>query len=369
MEQAKLPISFEGLPKRFKGDEKDNDTVEIWTSRFVGICKLKGWNDSESVEVFKIWLEGPAAKCLYDKEKLAKDDKQPIEWNLEKLSEALTVEFQDFKKLIKHDIFTLSEIKKKDTESLEEFNTKYVKYLEKIPESMYTKDSIKEMIKGNILEDEILIPKSEPEVFIPIPPVAEPVKKKKEESVINNSVQCQIDQLGKKFSDMMLKMGRQRNPPFDNKNYQCFNCGEYGHGTRMCNKERNPELNAKLYEAYINKNAPPNSENHKSMLLVQSNTEDNLALNAAHKRMRVEDLLDNRVVLTEVSRATATSSPKTAKKKKNVEKKKNTQIGTISVMPSRFLDSNAPMTIRELFVTDPRYLNDTIIALQQLKNN
>ncbi|OMJ29040.1 hypothetical protein AYI69_g1468 [Smittium culicis] len=96
MEQAKLPISFEELPKRFRIDEKDNDTVEIWTSRF-------------------IWLEGPAAKWLYDKEKLAKDDKQPIEWNLDKLSEDLTEEFQDFKKPIKNDIFTLSEIKIKDT--------------------------------------------------------------------------------------------------------------------------------------------------------------------------------------------------------------------------------------------------------------
>ncbi|OMJ24643.1 hypothetical protein AYI70_g1449 [Smittium culicis] len=70
-------ISFEGLNPHFRGDSKDFDSVEIWNRKFNSIAHLKGWDEKQSIEVFKVWLERPAAEWIYQD----KNEKKEYSYN------------------------------------------------------------------------------------------------------------------------------------------------------------------------------------------------------------------------------------------------------------------------------------------------
>ncbi|OMJ26811.1 hypothetical protein AYI69_g3773 [Smittium culicis] len=255
-------ISFEGLPPRFRGDSKDLDPVEIWSRKFKSIAHLKGWEEKQSIEVFKVWLEGPVAVC------------EEIPESLDKLIEELSAEFGIKKRMLKdraYDIFSLSQFSKKDDESIEKFNDRFTNYLAKIEKRKYTKESINEIYKRIIknIDSEIWweIIKDDSSQIIdytmtrvedfylkkhgnskPKEMKSDVIKKEVKISKNKDGVpENQMSKVIEMMENLTLMVSNQIKPKFDPSKIKCFNCGILGHATKFCNEPRNVENRMKNY--------------------------------------------------------------------------------------------------------------------------
>ncbi|PVU94721.1 hypothetical protein BB561_002312 [Smittium simulii] len=111
---------FEGLPSRFRGEESDVDTSEMWMKKFNIVSMLKKWSDETKVSVFKLWLEGNAAKWLEKEESSSTNVKSMADWETDFLSE--------FKGKIKPqagNLITLSQLNMEYGEHISKFNSRY----------------------------------------------------------------------------------------------------------------------------------------------------------------------------------------------------------------------------------------------------
>ncbi|OMJ10062.1 hypothetical protein AYI69_g10403 [Smittium culicis] len=128
---------YDLLPTKFKGDESDLNTVGIWVTMFtlaVSLLKLEG---AESLDIFKLWIEGRAAQWQNEVEKL-EDTK---DWDLAKWTKRLSDYFSKSEKKVGN-LITLSKFTKTVQESMSDFNDRFNKYLATIPKEHYTSDWI-----------------------------------------------------------------------------------------------------------------------------------------------------------------------------------------------------------------------------------
>ncbi|OMJ16945.1 hypothetical protein AYI70_g6286, partial [Smittium culicis] len=339
-------ISFEGLPPRFRGDSKDLDPVEIWARKFKSIANLKGWDEKQSIEVFKVWLEGPAAVWFYeDKKKKREDSYNSVASNskhikktesektpeiLDKLIEELADEFGIKKRMLKdraHDIFSLSQFSKKEDESIEKFNDRFTNYLSKIEKKMYTKESINEIYKRiiknidseiwwEIIKDDssqcidftmarvedFYLKKhgnSKPKEF------KSDVKQKEMKTSKDKGIapENQMSKVIEMMENLTLMISNQIKPKFDPSKIKCFNCGVLGHATKFCNEPRNVENRMKNYnemhrtkmeeDGSLEAREKPVETEEKTMYLsLETKNEDSLFL-TGQKRIRIEDITNN----------------------------------------------------------------------------
>jgi hypothetical protein len=122
-------------------------------------------------------------------------------------------------------------------------------------------------------------------------------------------------------------------------NLRCFNCGEPGHVAVKCskpkgvgNKDKNVNVNAFLQN-------------------------ENFIMQSEHKRIRVEDLLDNKV-------SKIVEFPKKERLKKSGKEHKNKKINFSKSM----LESPSNVSWRKLLQVYPEGIEETIKGLQKLKN-
>ncbi|OMJ26640.1 Transposon Tf2-11 polyprotein [Smittium culicis] len=157
-------------------------------------------------------------------------------------------------------------------------------------------------------------------------------------------------------------MSIKKTSTFPESKMKCFNCGEIGNGTRSCSKKKNFEMQEKLYSEYINKNSPEKNI-EKSMLMVVLESE------SPKKRIRIDDLINNKIP-NRTENPEKIIKPSTIVSKSKPKKKINSAINnSLSALSGRILDSDAPISVRELFKISPKYLNDTIKLLQQIRNS
>ena len=86
-----------------------------------------------------------------------------------------------------------------------------------------------------------------------------------------------LDQLMDQFAEMKLLLNRKQTAP----KITCFNCGEEGHGVRMCTKPENAEAKQKRLAEWRAKKDLPNQVENVNILL------------PAIKRVRVDDLIND----------------------------------------------------------------------------
>ncbi|OLY78754.1 hypothetical protein AYI68_g7190 [Smittium mucronatum] len=138
--KAEISVSFDGPPKRFIGNDSDIDSVEIWTKKFETVVSIKGWTKNQALDVFKVWLEGPAAKWQFEN-----DDEKKKFFTLSDWTNEMTKEFKDPKTGNNFIIFGLSDFLINKDERIGKFNARLKSYLNKIPSKMYTDETIKEI--------------------------------------------------------------------------------------------------------------------------------------------------------------------------------------------------------------------------------
>ncbi|OMJ09534.1 Retrovirus-related Pol polyprotein from transposon [Smittium culicis] len=128
---------YDLLPTKFKGDESDLNTVGIWVTKFTSAVSLLKLEGAESLDIFKLWIEGRAAQWQNEVEKL-EDTK---DWDLAKWTKRLSDYFSKSEKKVGN-LITLSKFKKTEQESMSDFNDRFNKYLATIPKEHYTSDWI-----------------------------------------------------------------------------------------------------------------------------------------------------------------------------------------------------------------------------------
>ncbi|OLY82925.1 hypothetical protein AYI68_g2947 [Smittium mucronatum] len=297
---------FEGLPSRFRGEESDVDTSEIWMKKFNIVSMLKKWSDETKVSVFKLWLEGNAAKWLEKEESSSANVKSMADWETKFLSE--------FKGNIKPqagNLITLSQLNMEHGEHISNFNSRYRRYLHTIPKKMYTPEWVKESYIASlnkidsdvwwkiaqesealtytevIKEAERLVTLKDKHKYFNVK-TAEQVENpenslsSKAESIKIVRIENQIDSLTESMKKLSLLIQGNTNPDYSQ--VICQNCGTKGHPTFKC------RVKSKLY--VLTKKDSNYNQPKVGMIAIREETADITKIAAAsNKRMRLETIL------------------------------------------------------------------------------
>ncbi|PVU93508.1 hypothetical protein BB559_003240 [Furculomyces boomerangus] len=354
-------ISFEGLPPKFTGQ---NSVIKFaaWKNKFLRIAELRGWDEPTTIKIFKVWLEGEAEEWMTSTEETKPDSSK---WKLdlwftqlqnqfppklpEKPTKLLTIRF-------------LENLNIGSNESVAIFNQQFEAEVKKLDKEIKPNKLIKS-IYGDYMKQ------LDPEVAWTI--YENPLFEKWDYQTLMDEFKTKVE---KKDLTLLVKRGN-REHTRDPTQIVCFNCNEKGHTTRTCRKPRNEELRTKLTSEYYEKKNSPTEE--RSMLLIQDDKnklDHTLALGVKRVKVVNQKPLNRDIEMDEVN-VEKPKEPKNVEKKnkKTLQKKTNNQTDKIpqkgSVIPSRLLDSNAPITVRELFRVNPVALNETIRTLQLLRNS
>ncbi|OMJ14175.1 hypothetical protein AYI69_g8708 [Smittium culicis] len=154
-----------------------------------------------------------------------------------------------------------------------------------------------------------------------------------------------------------------------NSKITCFNCGLKEHKTKECTHPYDPEMRSKSYEEFKAKYDHKSiKEKENSFYLsgssIDTNEPDKL-MSLGNKRMRIEDLIEIRIIpnFEQVDEKKKQLPPKGENKNSSLPK------AAFSGFSARILDSPAPFTMRELFKTNAKYLDETIKMLQNFNSN
>ncbi|OMJ28689.1 hypothetical protein AYI69_g1825 [Smittium culicis] len=179
----------------------------------------------------------------------------------------------------------------------------------------------------------------------------------------------QMSKMIEMMENLTLLISNQSKTKFDPMKIKCFNCGQLGHATKFCNEPRNVENRMKNYsemhKAKVEEEASPEAREkshapEERAMYISSDTNNNgCVFLSGQKRIRIEDITNN----------TLPAVPRTNQKNKleiigDKKKKPVQKLGQTSIIPSRILDGNAPISNKELFMIYPKYLKETIKALQ-----
>ncbi|OMJ29235.1 Retrovirus-related Pol polyprotein from transposon [Smittium culicis] len=383
---------FQLLPSKFKGDGTDTMDADVWVAKLKSACTIGGIEATKEVDVFKLWLEGKAANWQFDEGK----KESTREWNLEEWTKELCVRFSKHKNPAKKDIFTLSNMRKNELESMFSFNLRFKEYLALIPETMYTMDwnnssdaleklmeessrlmELKEILNAKKLEN-VGEKASGTEADLKI------LEKPTEVNVKNSSVteqnepsyKEQIEKITENLRALTLLVsgGKEKK---DYSNVTCYNCRGKGHTAAICKMPRNSSTASGTFAKQSKDNA---------MLAVEYSEETDFealsaiaSTTAGNKRMRVDYLTEMGVESSVNSLPVATLAPTTRKGKpvKVVTRKREASKGntkTKKKLPSdsaeltkKILNSPAPLSIMETLVLKPKILDEVINYLKLLK--
>ncbi|PVU85984.1 hypothetical protein BB561_006847 [Smittium simulii] len=387
---------FEGLPVKFRGDGTDTDTINIWIKKFKVISELKPWDESTQIKILELWLEGKAA-IWFENFTENKKNKNTIS-----LFKGLIKNFDDQNNQEQGDVIVLSGLLKKDHENIKDFNQRFRLYLKTIPKEERPTQLIKKIylnalhladreIWWNIvqmdedLEYNDLIKRTE--TLASKKEVVEGDQKTTTIKIIEEEIKAaneeknwdmKMDKLTKDLSSLTLLVKEKFKT--DRTDITCHYCGMKGHKTFYCRKKQK--------DLAENSSSESTESNVKSgMIAMEVNADIDLALTAVNsvKRIRVEDYLNEYNPARPISVPQVNKAPEIAEnlKKENnnyepikqginkmgiVEKKrKPLKPKTVSSITNRILDSEAPLTNKELFQIKPQLIPELISGLQYFK--
>ncbi|PVU88846.1 hypothetical protein BB559_005359 [Furculomyces boomerangus] len=425
---------FEGLPPRFRGEDSDIDPADIWLKKVKLVSELKEWKPDIFLSVFKLWLEGKAAKWL---EKTISKYGSSLEMST--LEKDFLLEFKTTKNKESGNLITLSQYTPKPKETISSFNDRFTDYLHTIPTKFYTKEWVSESYLSSISRvdrdiwwkliqveskpDYLELMKETEKLFrlkiqaqnlSPVSPTSagstspsvptsfpapdvfsaklnststtsssiddQPSNYIKEKNTVsdskNENIQAQIASLTDSMNKLTLLV--QNSQRKDYSQVVCQNCGRTGHPTFRCR---------------VSKPKPNHSPEEKNSLLALSeershDTEDEMETVMTSERMQVDSLLNpiqyqqpgfyNNPYSTNLYPPPSGPNPSVElsphlppinqrmginekKKKKLVKTKPRT------TFPSRVLESNVPITIKEFLKIRPNLVDELVMGLRQLK--
>ncbi|OMJ29471.1 hypothetical protein AYI69_g1019 [Smittium culicis] len=393
---------FEGLPSRFKGDDSDVDDAEIWMKKFKIVSALNKWDEETKFNIFKLWLEGKAAKWLESREAIHEEIRMMVDWERDFLSE-----FNESKSKQKGNLITLCQLKINSGETISQFNSRYIKYLNAIPKNMYTPDWIKEAYISTLsnIDKDVwwkLAQENDSMTYSQIMKEAERLIKLKithksfnindksfnedhnqtldsekektyriKENLDSNSkllndykkidkIVNQVDSLSESMKNLHLLV--QKNQNADYSQVTCMNCSMKGHPTFKCWEK--PKTGQSLAKDLSEKAAK------SGLLAIKKQTEPLIAA-SANKRMRVESLLgedyryqnqlgSEKIVPDKLQEVKNRLGAVPKKKKKTIQKYP-------PAIFTRIMDSPAPVSLLEFCQIKPQMIPDIISGLQSLK--
>ncbi|OMJ14802.1 hypothetical protein AYI69_g8439 [Smittium culicis] len=128
------------FPNKFKGDDSDAGTVNLWVKKFESALKFTKVKEEDKVEPFKLWLEDKASIWQYEIEQ----DEETSLWTLSDWLNKTEKRFGKGKdKTSKRDIFELVKLEKIDSETMGEFNRRIKMFIRCMDETMYTDTLLK----------------------------------------------------------------------------------------------------------------------------------------------------------------------------------------------------------------------------------
>ncbi|OMJ16424.1 hypothetical protein AYI69_g7842 [Smittium culicis] len=380
-------VDFEGLPEKFTGSNA-KISAEAWCRKFMRIIKLKSWPEEQTLDVFKAWLDLDAEEWMAEQEDEELCQKN---WSLKDWMTALKKQFPEAPSITKKKMLTtkaLEDLSFNEGESIFEFNRRFNSLLYRIPEEWYTDALIKRiyfnaMIKINEnlawtlmeapnfpaltaveLMKEFQKKYEKREIFYQNVEDSN-IKENKTSNVTKDLKKDEVSDITNMLRELTLLIKSKERKPEDKSYLHCFNCDGKGHRTRECSKPRNEELYKKLSTEYFKKKSE-SAENNQTLLLTTADPVDKV-LSTGNKRMRLGHIIDTQTPRYEVGHTHSSRNENNTKPKKKREKKRpNLSSNTV---PVRILDSNAPITNRELFKVYPRALDDTIQELKSFKNH
>ncbi|OMJ13484.1 hypothetical protein AYI69_g8992 [Smittium culicis] len=302
------------MPKKFLGNGKDTDNVQIWVKKVKIVSELQKWPEETQFSILKICLEGPAAKWQNKIEEIGETKTWKTEDWLKKLNEKFKSDVIE----LEGDTETLRQMKKNDDETFREFNLRFTEYLTTIPKNLYiTTWIIKIYIKIlNAIDRYVWWTIVQKEEFISLlelmveaarlqkvmevnkNDLVEETEKQviaskkiipvKDANVSEISMKEQIEYLTESVRKLHL-LSQRNQPKRDYSTVKCYNCGKTGHASLKCTLPYDPNNKLK----YAN-----NLKDNSAMLTLKVEEDPDISNifsleppNA--KVLRVEDLLNN----------------------------------------------------------------------------
>ncbi|OMJ20152.1 hypothetical protein AYI69_g6330 [Smittium culicis] len=346
------------FPSKFSGTEAESRVVEIWADRFKTAAAVNKLDEATAMSYFKLWTECSAAEWQHEQAK-NKDAKSYTldEW-LNKLIEKFgKVEF-------KGSIFELIKFNKDKDESMDVFNKKFAKYVPTIPKELIKKVYLeiisgiyhnvwwqctqldKELELDKVMEDAVRLMDVKDQLK---PPAAEKKELTPAESSSREEIQSVVDELAREMKNLVL-LSKNPAPRKDNSEVTCYNCQKKGHTSRIC-----PQAIGQG-----NKKKPDDKD--KKILIAVKDLDSKITAMGEHinKRPRFENILNrgNEVRVIEAN------VPRLGKINKKKKKTNNSRIEPENEWSKRVLDSQAPISIKEVLAPKPKLVKDLVKSLQ-----
>ncbi|OMJ21150.1 Transposon Tf2-11 polyprotein [Smittium culicis] len=325
------------FPSKFSGTEAESRVVEIWADRFKTAAAVNKLDEATAMSYFKLWTEDEWLKKLI--EKFGK------------------VEF-------KGSIFELIKFNKDKDESMDVFNKKFAKYVPTIPKELIKKVYL-EIISGidhnvwwqctqldkdleldKVMEDAVKLMNVKDQLK---PPAAEKKDPTPAESSSREEIQSVVDELAREMENLVL-LSKNPAPRKDYSEVTCYNCQKKGHTSRICQ------------QAIGQGNQKKPDDKDKKILIAVKDLDSKITAMGEHinKRPRFENIL-NRGKEVRVIEANVPRLGKINKKKK---KTNNSRIEPENEWSKRVLDSQAPISIKEVLALKPKLVKDLVKSLQ-----
>ena len=405
-----LPVGFSAsLPSKFDGSSQ---SISSWSRAFRDGCDLLSLDGTQSLKVFRIWLAGPAADWLT----IRLRDSSTTDWTVKEWLEALETNYAatdvSSQASLYHTMEGLAGFRPGLSEPMNLFHARFRSYLGLVPRDHYTPVSVKmaysktlggshlTRIRWNLhthsdfekwtldqcmrfvetlaatdaslkaLDASTGSPSVAPVILAgSLPVIASPHVGG---STVADPMQSAIALLTKQVGDLTLLVQKGNLPrPRDNTRMTCFNCGIMGHSSAACSLPPNPELKNKLISEFRARQMVRETTSRtqtESALLLATRLPSATLMNATHKRIRVDDLLNNTLSPEETPRAVSvpvSSSPGIVKPRPSPRLGKLPVVKSDSVV-AKLLDSPAPISWREYLKMKPKSVASMIEALSHV---
>ncbi|OMJ21529.1 hypothetical protein AYI69_g5764, partial [Smittium culicis] len=367
-------IKTELLPAKFKGDKTDTNTVGIWCKRFktaISLCKIE---PKEAVNLFKLWTEGEAAIWQQEQEESVEAES----WTLDDWLKKLNINYSSKTGESNGSVFELAKIKKIDKENMADYNRRFRKYLATIDKKMYTDELIRKIYIDNLAEidrdlwwkyaqnarpiDLNKIMANISELMDIKDQVENPAEIAKNTSQ-SDTAQLEFDKRMYELTAEMKKLAllTQKNGLIEKRDFSnvvCFNCQKKGHTSKVCKLPRGGSQEE-------NKSAPV-------LLAIKKKNKPNIVSKImpakGNKRPRLENLLNPVSSMYELRNNNLQNVEpprlgKVHKKKKKITQQKQEPNPEWT---KRVLDSQAPISVREVLSLKPKLIKDLVRSLNSM---
>ncbi|OMJ12787.1 hypothetical protein AYI69_g9263, partial [Smittium culicis] len=373
-----MTVKFEVFPDKFGAEDKTED-LEIWISSFEEAVEFNGCTEEDSLKFFRLWLKGKAAR--WHMEMIPESNRS--NWTLKDWTKELKKKF-----MAKGNVIGLTKLEKKPEQTWDTFGNQFTRYVETIPEDLVTEKWItKTFLEAVSVADlnlwrELYLKCRNlklSEVIRKVVATAkcwdEGLKDTNKNSgdtgrgnfTVSVNNQQDADSSGSNDKEDIVELTKMvkelslavLNRPIrkSRDELECYSCHQKGHTSRYCPQRTGVSLGKEKLGV---------SES-PALIALEDHSLGNEGLSCAadnvrNKRIRVEDLLEDRpVVLPRLS------DKRKGEIKKNIKKRVRTKPKP-SGLATKILQNPAPITIGELLRLKPQFAGELISSVRDLKS-